>query len=364
MALLTQSLETKDFILTAYRLSTDKDIVKYKNFLQHFPKHPFYNSDLLSFGKNDMEELMYFVMFYKGNPAVLMPFFIRKIIFNEKETGYNDVSSPYGYSGPIFANTIGNELIFVFWTQIDEWYRNNNVVSEFIRFNLLENWKGYNGKIIPTLSNVRGKVLSEAEQWKNFKPKVRNNYRKSLSYGLKSKLYHYNITIEVIRQFHEIYTGTMERNNASAQYFYELDYLINLITNNPSTCAIIIIYKGEDPISAELLLLSDTTINSFLGGTVMDYFYTRPNDFLKIEVLKWAREKGYSYYFLGGGRENNDNLYLYKKSFFPLDVDLIFYTGRKIIDEGSYNTLVNHNPYCVGCLHGNYFPLYRCKQYC
>src|SRR5690606_16259956 len=157
----------------------------------------------------------------------------------------------------------------------------------------------------------------------------------------ESVIYHNNITKEIIIQFHEIYTGTMERNNASQQYFYGLEYFINLITNNPSNCAIIIIYKDGIPISTELLLFSGTTIYSFLGGTVLDYFYARPNDFLKIEVLKWARKKGYAYYFLGGGRKNNDGLYHYKKDFFPLDEDLIFYTGRKIIDEVSYRNFVN-----------------------
>src|SRR5690606_25930554 len=141
------------------------------------------------------------------------------------------------------------------------------VVSEFIRFNLRENWKGYNGQIIPTLYNVRGKVIAEQEQWNNFKPKVRNNYRKSVSYGLQSKIFHNNINTEVIRQFHEINTRTMERNPAGKQYFCELNYLTKLINNNLATCTIIISYKDEIPISAELLLLSNNTIDSLLGGT-------------------------------------------------------------------------------------------------
>lgn len=364
MTLLSHTHEAKDLMLMAYSLSNDREIEQYRNFLKKFPNYPLYNHELISFGRDENEELMYFILMDNGHPLVLMPLYIRKIIFNDVDTGYKDVCSPYGYSGPIFSKGWEKNMVNKFWDQMDEWYKKNKVVSEFIRFNIHENWKGYNGRIIPTLSNVRGEVLPEEKQWNNFKPKVRNNYRKSVSYGLKSKIYHKNINIEVIRQFHEIYTGTMERNQAGKQFFYGLDYLVNLINNNPSTCTIIIIYKDEIPISAELLLLSNTTINSFLGGTVEEYFYTRPNDFLKIEVLKWAREHSYHYYFLGGGRENNDSLYQYKKNFFPLDEDLIFYTGRKIIDLAEYNKLVNNNPYCKGCLHGNYFPLYRCRQYC
>ena len=66
----------------------------------------------------------------------------------------------------------------------------------------------------------------------------------------------------------------------------------------------------------------------------------RPNDFLKIEVMKWAITNGKKYYVLGGGRGNNDSLYQYKKTFFPKDEDAMFYTGRKIINHDIYNSLV------------------------
>lgn len=359
MALLLFSNKIENLIVKT--LSSNQDVELYKNLLELFPKNPSYNNELISFGKGPHEELMYFLFVENDTPLVLMPFLMHRIFINDQDTGLNDVSSPYGYSGPIYANNIENEVITKFWSQIDEWYKKNNVVSEFIRFNLKENWKGYNGKVEPTLVTVCGKILPEEEQWNNFRPKVRNNYRKSVTYGLKSTIYHHNITLTIIKQFHEIYIGTMERNQATQQYFYELKYFVDLITHNPDTCAIVIIYKDDIPISTELLLLSDTTINSFLGGTVAEYFHTRPNDFLKIEVLKWAREKGYDHYFLGGGREKNDTLYQYKKSFFPLDEDPIFYTGRKIVDVKSYNDLIKNSSYCVDCNSENFFPLYRCK---
>ena len=364
MAVILFETLVKDLVIKAYPLLAEKDIRQYKEFLQLFPNNPLYNIELLTFGKEANEELMYFVLIRHGKPLVLMPFWFRKVLFEGRETGYNDISSPYGYSGPLFAKNTDSKVAILFWKEVDSWYKKNKVVSEFIRFNMQENWRNYSGLIKPTLTNVRGKVLPEEEQWNNFKPKVRNNYRKSVKSGLKSTIYHKNITIEVIEQFHDIYNRTMHRKKAGRVYFYDLDYLKDLIFNNISTCAIIIVFKDEIPISTELLLLSDTTINSFLGGTDNNYFDTRPNDFLKIEVLKWARVKGFTYYFLGGGRENNDGLYHYKKDFFPLDEDTIFYTGRKIVDQEGYNALVNNNPYCVGCTFGSYFPLYRCKQFC
>ena len=89
-----------------------------------------------------------------------------------------------------------------------------------------------------------------------------------------------------------------------------------------------------------MLLLSNDTVFSFLGGTDAEFFDARPNDFLKINVMNWARKMGYKYYLLGGGKTNNDGLYNYKKSFFPKDKSIVFFTGRKILDMDIYEKLV------------------------
>ena len=128
-------------------------------------------------------------------------------------------------------------------------------------------------------------------------------------------------------------------------------------------CALAIVYKGKGAISVELLLLSDTVVYSFLGGTDEAYFYARANDLLKLEVMNWARKLGYEYYFLGGGKVELDNLYNFKKRFFPKDEDLTFYTGRKILNPAIYNKLVDHNPDASKSDPSAFFPLYRYKQY-
>ena len=157
----------------------------------------------------------------------------------------------------------------------------------------------------------------------------------------------------------------MERKQANSLYKHSLDYFIQLVNNNAANCAIIVVYKENIPISTELLLLSTLGIYSFLGGTDPNYFNTRPNDFLKTEVLKWGHKRGYKHYFLGGGKDYNDSLYKYKKDFFPSDEDVIFYTGRKIIDKEVYKKLViSHNPLSIGCKITSFFPLYRCQQKC
>lgn len=348
--------------LSVHTLKSAKDEWKYDEYLVKLTDNPYYKKEL--FSKKTNENLYYFILEKNKTLLVMMPFILRKIVLDQVDMGYFDVTSPYGFSGPIFRKNMSAIAIAKFWKYVDIWYKENKVVTEFIRFNVENNWIGYNGQLSPTLTNVCGRILPKEEQWTNFKTKVRNNYRKALKANLKSTIYHKNINLDTIKQFYEIYIKTMNRRLAFSEYFYDLSYFVNLIAKNPKNTAIVIIKKEKLPISTELLLLSEDKVYSFLGGTDAAYFSTRPNDFLKIETLKWARKKGYKYYFLGGGRIDGDDLYKYKKAFFPLDIDTIFYTGRKILNEKVYEILNAKNPYCIGCTFFNYFPLYRCKQAC
>ena len=357
-----QDIKMTNHILRAFPLSDTEHCKRYDEYLAGFPDNPFYKKELLIPNSPPDGKLFYFILEDNGTPRVLMPFFLRKIFQNNKETEYQDVSSPYGYSGPLFKVDICESAIERFWNLVDNWYKENNIITEFIRFDMERNWTGYNGELVPTLKNVCGTIIPENVQWENFKPKVRNNCRKASKSGLKVKVYDDHIKNEIIQQFCDIYLDTMQRRKAGNQYFQTKEYFLELIQKNPKSCAIAMVYKDNIPISTELLLLSDGKLYSYLGGTDSKYFSLRPNDMLKIEVLNWARMKGYKSYFLGGGRMENDSLYKYKKNFFPKDDDIIFYTGRKILDHAVYMELYEINPFCVDCPVTFFFPKYRCNE--
>ncbi|HMB62445.1 MAG TPA: GNAT family N-acetyltransferase [Eudoraea sp.] len=348
--------------LFVHALESEEDRRKYDIHLRLFPENPFYRKELLFSRGPEAHTLLNFTLEYQKETVALMPIFRRKVVLDGVDTGYFDVTSPYGYSGPLFQKHLDIEIVELFWNQVDQWYREHRVVTEFIRFNIEKNWTGYNGQLQPTLKNICGKILPEPLQWNNFKPKVRNNYRRALKEGLRVKIFHEEFPGKIIKDFFAIYINTMLRRNAMSHYFYPIGFFERFIHQNPQRCAIAMAYKEDIPVSAELLLLGGDKIYSFLGGSEADYFKFRPNDLLKLEVLNWGRKNGYAHYFLGGGRMNGDSLFKYKKDFFPKDKEAVFYTGRKIIDKEVYKQLTGINPYCVDCLSTTFFPLYRCRQ--
>lgn len=347
--------------LLVKKIQNEFDFNEYLKIIESFNEiNPFYK--IVGANLNELleEKLQYFILLDEDETVlVLMPFLLRPI--RHENNVYFDVTSPYGYSGPLFSSNLSRGYLFLFWKLVDQWYIEHNVVSEFIRFSINNNHLFYSGELRSTLSNVKGKIINEKDQWNNFKQKVRNNYRRSLSNNLKIEIVSQEIEDSKIELFHSIYTQTMARINASKQYFYSLNYFKGLINLSKGKSLIAFAYYQDKAISTELILISETTLFSYLGGTLSEYFYLRPNDFLKIEVIKWARENYMEYYILGGGKEDNDSLYHYKKSFFPNDEDAIYYTGRKIINEKMYNLLNSLFNIDTAIEKGAspYFPVYR-----
>ena len=357
----------KDISLKALPLKNSIDFKKYSQLLSIIESNdPFHKIGLVFNANSGGERLNYFLFTINGVPKIIMIFILRNIDIESESTPYKDVISPYGYSGPLISRDTSNKEVSLFWNAVDNWYKKNNVITEFIRFSLNNNKREYTGSVIPTLDNVRGVILDEKSQWENFDKKVRNNYRKALKSDLTFKLYYKNITTEILEDFYHIYNSTMIRRNADSQFFYPFNYFESYVRSNIDNCAIAMTYYNGVSIATEFLLLSNDTIYSYLGGTNSNYFNARPNDFLKVNVLAWGRKLNFNYYLLGGGRINGDQLYAYKKAFFPKDEDVIFYTGRKIINHDIYNELLlktrntnrerlkNENESST-----NYFPEYR-----
>ncbi|MGJ8734265.1 MAG: NeuD/PglB/VioB family sugar acetyltransferase [Cellulophaga sp.] len=356
----TTKKKTKEYNLFVKDLKTLEEINVYKELLTNYwCNNVYYTYEYLKYYENSTDELRYFLLTEDGIPATIMPFYIRKIDAIEN---YKDVITPYGYGGPLCKDCSKTKILNHFWSMVDSWYNKNNIVSEFVRFNLNGNHVNYTGELSATLRNVKGTVKeNDEDQWTAFSTKVRNNYRKAEKHELTFKLYEGNeITDSVIENFHKVYIETMDRNNAKEIYYFPKQYFENLIHANPNSFAIAKSYKDNVVASVELIIINNNTLYAFLGGTRAKYFECRPNDYLRVEILKWAVQQEKKFYILGGGLKDDDGLYKSKKVFFPKDDDVVFYTGRKIINKEIYDSLSEPIVSATACDEVcNYFPVYR-----
>ncbi|MBC73620.1 MAG: hypothetical protein CMH47_15440 [Muricauda sp.] len=350
-----------DFDLDIIELDQQEGIDSYKHLIKtEWNNNPYYLYEYLSHHKSDNNKIIAFNFKVNGASTIIMPMILREIEAS-KEPFY-DIISPYGYNGPLYEEGVNEQIIKKFWELVDEWYTKNNVISEFVRFHLNGNHQNYTGETVSTLNNVFGPLMDTfEEQWDSFVSKVRNNYRKAEKENLTIKFYEGKaIEPHHLTSFYDIYVSTMKRNGASKMLYFSLEHFENMILNNKENFTIVLVYKDDIAISTELIIHLNDCLYAYLGGTLSDYFACRPNDFLRVEVIRWGIQKGKGHYILGGGITNGDGLYKFKKSLFPNSTDRVFYTGRKIINKTKYDELcelvcapVNEKET------GSFFPLYR-----
>ncbi len=266
--------------------------------------------------------------------------------------GWYDLSTPYGYGGFWFEG--------VNRSRVEEEYltfcREAGYISEFVRFHLYSNYQDvFQGELEHRTHNiVRDLTPSMEEILHDFEYKVRKNLKRAESVGLKVEI---DTSGRRLLEFLEIYQGTMQRNNAKDSFRYPREFFdrLNLMQGN---YVYLHALHDDKVISTELVLYGSENCYSFLGGTDSRYFAFRPNDFLKYEIIKWAREKKLKRFILGGGYGADDGIYQFKKSFAPQgSVD--FYIGKRIFDQSKYNKLLEIRKEGGSELDTQFFPLYR-----
>ncbi len=274
---------------------------------------------------------------------------------------YFDIVSPYGFGGPIILECQNIEkLLIAYFEDFSRYCSINNIVSEFIRFHLFDNTvireKFYGDSMQISTNVVRDFLLTPDEIWRDFKPKVRKNVKRAISKNLRIEI---DMTGVNLSDFLDIYYNTMNRNNAQNYYYFSKYFFEELNHKLKGNYAYFHVFLNNKIISTELVLYSDLYVYSFLGGTLSDYYDYRPNDFLKYEIIKWCHDTKKEYFVLGGGYEENDGIYQYKRNFSPLK-SANFFIGKKIHNLEVYNQLVKiRSQEETFDSNTNYFPAYR-----
>ncbi|MCG9969032.1 GNAT family N-acetyltransferase [Pelotomaculum terephthalicicum JT] len=311
----------------------------------------------------DSGEVRLFVYREEGC-TVVYPFLLRKVnqipgLGDKLERELYDITSPYGYGGPLASPAAGEGAWRNFYQSFRDYCAGNDIISEFIRFHpLLENHRILlNNVEVARASSVICVDLrrTDEEIWSGYERNNRKNINKAYREGLEVIL---EETPAHFSDFISIYHHTLFRNQAGEFYFFNSDFYDCIHKELKNNFLYAHTLKDGQIISTELLLFNHTYIHSFLGGTLEQFYQYRPNNILKHEVIKWAKKKGISYFLLGGGYREGDGIYCYKHSF-ARDGVLDFYVGKKVHNREAVSTLENLLATKAPRENDSYFPGYR-----
>ena len=270
--------------------------------------------------------------------CVLYPFLLRDLAGEPFRVDAADTITPYGYGGAFCWGGDHEELAARFWPAFDDWAGRQPVVSELVRFAVFKDeLLPYPGEREQRLVNVVRDLEPTADElWMDCEHKVRKNVKKARRAG---------VTVEVdpkgdrLVDFVRLYLHTLERRQAPERYRFSRAFFERIHERLPDGFLYAHALLDDKVVSSELVLLSEQSGYSFLGGTDSDAFDTRPNDLLKWELILRLKEEGKRRFVLGGGYRPDDGIFKYKRSFAPHGL-VPFFVGRRVLQPELYEQLI------------------------
>lgn len=272
-------------------------------------------------------------------------FIKRKITEKVNGIQYYDITTPYGYGGPVIKKVSNgaskSELVEDFYKEFSLYCEQNNIVSEFVRFHpLFENQLDFDS--LYDVQFMRKTVGTNLKDYENpfqeeFSKSCRKNVRKAIKNGITYKVTDKPTDVE---KFLEIYFSTMDRNNANDYYYFDDKYFENAIDYFSGNVVIVEAIYQKDTIAMGFYFKYEKYIHIHLSGTLTEFIKLSPAYILRFGIVEWGKENGYEYIHHGGGRSNDptDSLYKFKKQF-GKNTDFYFYIGKKIWNNDVYEKL-------------------------
>ena len=340
-----------------YTVEIVSDKKKWDSILQQIGSYDFYHTyDYHQLSKKENEKALLFV--FEQNPSLIaIPFLIRPI----KNSEYYDITSAYGYVGPVSRNIPNNWDNAMFITELRAFFKVYKIVSVFSSLNpfikqhdvVLKGLGEF--KTLGPIVNIDLKqpIQKQRENYSKITKRYLNKADKLLSLKVSSAK-------EDVLKCIELYYQNMMRVNATKKYFFDVNYFFTLINSEGFETDVIhavLNETGEIVSSAIMVRTNNKIVQYHVSGTIEDYLELSPMRFLIDKMRIMAAKQGYEYFNLGGGLGNReDSLFQFKSTFSKDFKD--FRIWKLICNQGVYDELVIKKKIKMNSEDG-YFPSYR-----
>ena len=272
----------------------------------------------------------YALLFYYQDDQgeVVYPFIKRPI--GDDDTVFFDVTTPYGYGGPVFK-VEGNQeqLVSNFRKAFGEFCRKEKIIAEYIRFHPLKN----NAAVVK-------KELKLFPLYETFTINLKENFvpAQKQSDLIVKKLG----TVRHLFEFLVLYYSAARRKEETDSYFFFTnDYFESLISSMGSNLHLFGVYYDNKLVVACYVLAMGDTIYYHLEGSASEIDYEKTMPILLSKIAEWGEENYYSFFHLGGDVFETPHQVSSIKKELANCKPALFTMGQKIYDQQTFNRLVS-----------------------
>jgi hypothetical protein len=280
-----------------------------------------------------------------------------------------DAVSPYGYSGPLARVAAGSDPTA--WAaraaaRLAACLAERRIVALLARLHPILNADPDPLRAHGNLTQRGVTVVVDLRQpsaalWQQTRRDHRRDINKLQRAGFTASI---SNEISDTETFRRIYFETMQRVGASPSYYFPKSYFDDLVSGMGKKIFLCSVQQDAEIACCGLFTEVDGIVEFHLSGTADQFVAFHPSKFMLHYVTHWAKDRGNTYFHLGGGAGASvDQLLEFKRGFSKSE--LPFYTWELTIDQAAYGELVDRWRGQAGPAattdHG-YFPLYRAPR--
>ena len=284
-----------------------------------------------------------------GGGDVVFPLLVRAL----PTGGRCDVTTPYGYGGPVATGA--QPPTGLFWQLYEDWCAANEIVTTFIRFHpLYANQR----RVDPS---VRVERLAGTVGWRLDLPDLLTAMHRGHRRACR-KAERAGVCVSArespadLSEFAALYEVTMHRLDARDFYLFPPRYWDVVSARLDGHVVVFEAEEGGEVLASALCLATPPWLHYHLGASAERGRAVGANNLLFYEAARWARDRGYDRFHLGGGvGGRDDSLLTFKRRFDPEGGLLEFAVGKVVHDAAAYRALTGREAEDLD----GFFPAYR-----
>ena len=265
------------------------------------------------------------------------PFIKTPVVIGDLELPYSDISSVYGYTGPI-ATTQDTTFLKEAWQAFDEEAARQNIVAEFTRFSPFNKNEIFAHPQTSVIANrtLAASYLPESRELliASLGSKTRNMLRKAEREGLTARQLDLP---ENLPAFRLLYDETMLRNHAPEFFLYDDTYWHHLLSLGKNGLKLFGAFAGEKMVAASMAISNGKSGLYHLGASLTEFAKLGAGNLSIFSMSQGLMDCGVTFINMTGGRTDHaeDPLLLFKRS--NANATVTFHIGKRILNPDAYN---------------------------